>query len=80
MIPIGQAKEKVMVAMTFTPEDAEYIVRACNAYDDMLAALETVSTWASTPHGSRSGTLIRFATDVLPVVRAAIKKSKGEST
>jgi hypothetical protein len=57
-------------------ENAAFIVRACNAYDDMLAALEELVEEADDHpgwEGHKYGNTLGFQW-----ARAAIRKAKGE--
>ena len=64
----GGQNKAICSIFGFTDEDkanAEFIVRACNSYDDLLAALRLA--WQALPDSK---------TEVLPTVQAAIAKTE----
>lgn len=42
-ISADEGRSRVAVALCNSPEDAEFIVRACNAYDDLTAQFQSYS-------------------------------------
>jgi hypothetical protein len=78
---IVRAQDKFIVARTNATGDAEFIVRACNAYDDLLAALKECLEqltayqergWLGDAWRTRVGLL-----DDISCARAAIAKAEG---
>ena len=69
-----------VVCETLTPANAEFIVRACNAHDDQLAALEAAVEYECSPE---SGAMtVASATRYIAMmerVADAIAKAKGET-
>ena len=57
------------VASEILPEDAEFIVRACNAHDELLEALEICQNYLGGPWTAPE--------DVIERARAAIAKAKA---
>ncbi len=60
-----------------SPHDAEFIVRACNAHEDLLAICEDATT--AIYDAMHAGNLSRnYHDDVMDKIEAAIKKARGE--
>ena len=66
-----------VVATTFDKECAEFIVRACNSYDDLLEACEYVLRVLNNQFVNGAGTTI--AENILDKkIQEVVKKAKGE--
>ena len=75
---VGPNDEPVIIPdeeTIITDADREFIVRAVNAHDDMLEALKSVvkGSFRADSTGYQ-----HLELDVMPVVKAAIAKAKGE--
>ncbi len=72
--------EELTLAVTCGGNDranAEFIVRACNAHEDLLAICEDATT--AIYDAMHAGSLSRnYHDDVMDKIEAAIKKARGE--
>jgi hypothetical protein len=57
--------------------NAAFIVRACNAHDELVRALEAIAECA-TPDFDDAGFQRRARIDLQNIARAAIRKARGE--
>ena len=71
-----QGRSRKLVAHCETPEDAAFIVQACNAYDDLVAALENLINECDEADGFDPN-LEGSQHQVLEAAREALLQAKG---